>query len=80
MHDAERLHLPIIQCLANDNSPMFIGPYNTGAVLHGHCGLLSTALTVLWHAVRVTVLLYSTATAVYGLLHGLTFCGMRVLY
>ena len=44
MHNAERLHLPIIQCLANDNSPMFIDPYNAGTALHGHCGLLSTVL------------------------------------
>ena len=42
MHNTERLHLPIIQRLANDNSPIFIDPYNTGTVLHGHCGLLST--------------------------------------
>ena len=53
MHNTERLHVPIIQCLANDNSPMFIDPYNTGTVLHGHCGLLSTVLTVLWYTVRV---------------------------
>jgi hypothetical protein len=53
MHNAERLHLPFIQCLANGNSPMFIDPYNTGKMLHGHCGLLSTVLTVFWHAVRV---------------------------
>ena len=57
MHNTERLHLPIIQCLANDKSPMFIDPYNTGKVLYGHCGLLSTVLTVLWHTARV---LYST--------------------
>ena len=52
MHNTERLHLSIIQRLANDNSPMFIDPYNTGTALHGHCGLLSTVLAVLWHAVR----------------------------
>ena len=44
MHNTERLHLPIIQCLANDNSPVFIDPYNAGTALHGHCGLLSTVL------------------------------------
>ena len=32
MHDTERLHLPIIQRLANDNSPMFIDPYDTGPI------------------------------------------------
>jgi hypothetical protein len=58
MHNTERLDLPIIRRLANDNSPMFIDPYNTGTVLYGHCGLLSTVLTVLWYTVRV---LYCTA-------------------
>jgi hypothetical protein len=46
MHNTERLHLPIIQRLANDNNPVFIviDPYNAGTALHGHCGLLSTVL------------------------------------
>ena len=67
MHNTERLHLPFVLCLANDNSPMFIDPYNTGTVLYGHCGLLSTVLTVLWHTARV---LYCKAlqSTVYGII------------
>jgi hypothetical protein len=44
MHNTERLHLPIMQRLANENSPMFIDPYNADTAFHGHCGLLSTVL------------------------------------
>ena len=54
MHNTERLHLPIIQCLSNDNSPMFIDPYNTGPIYIART--LRSAVycaTVLWHAVRV---------------------------
>ena len=77
MHNTERLHLPIIQCLANDNSPMFIGPYNTGTVLHGHCGLLSTVLYWLYCGTQCG---YCTAqcTALQSTVYGLTLYGMRV--
>ena len=79
MHDAERLHLPIIQCLGNDNSPMFIGPYNTGTVLHGHCGLLSTVLYWLHCGTQCG---YCTlcCTALQSTVYGLTLYGMRVQY
>jgi hypothetical protein len=67
MHNTERLHLPIIQCLANDNSPMFIDPYNTGTVLHGHCCLLYCTGCVV--ARSAGTVMYSTAVyyTVYGL-------------
>ena len=54
MHNTERLHLPIVQCLSNDNSPMFIDPYNAGPIYIART--LRSAVyctTVLWHAVRV---------------------------
>jgi hypothetical protein len=64
MHNTERLHLPVIHCLSNDNSPMFIDPYNTGPIYIART--LRSAVyctTVLWHAVRVLycIILYSTA-------------------